>query len=238
MIRKTIIAGMTTCLLTCSYIAFAMDITTSMGDNFDISFPSKGQGYVVWPSGIIKIVNNNFLMYIRPANRIYKSVDEYFIFWQYKKQIFNDKLIISERYYPENTSLRPNYFYIEVVIVPKKEGFTFNPMQIYVDKDDKRYASVRYIWPEGELDNIYPFSEELFFLNEDERSADKERFDQIDIQLLTKEKTGFAVRFDVLMPMPGDRFGIKIEGLKYHNEQVEIPTLIYDKKKIFERGRF
>lgn len=206
---------------------------------YDISLSSQKEAkYKVLPNGIVKIKHSDYIIFVRPANKVLVADGQQFLLWSSKKEV--SKLPFSEVYYPEGSSLilKPNYFYIEILLRSKKNGYMLYPKKLaIINSRGELIPATKYVVAEGRLEepgnygnsfliNFVPFNDNWFRVDEEQ---DENKF----IKLPVGKLIGFAVRFDIPPPTPGDLFSINIQGLEFMSESVEVPIIYYDTRKTY-----
>jgi hypothetical protein len=206
---------------------------------YDISFTSRTESkYGILPNGIVQIEHNDSIIFVRPANKVFVAEGQQLWLWPSRKNI--PELFFSEWYYPEDSSLmsKPDYFYIEILLYSKKDGYVLYPKKLKViNSRGELIPAVKYIvvekllekpsnYGDGNLLNFTPLDGNQF-------SLEREREENISIKIPVKKLIGFAVRFNIPPPSPGDLFTIEIEGIEYMGELIHMPTITYDTKKTY-----
>lgn len=111
-------------------------------------------------------------LYLKPSNDFLYASGAYFII---PTPIINHRTKITENY-RKSTYLHKNvdypviniegdYFYIEIIIETDKEGFLFNPREVYLELEDGKYLQAsKYIKPDGNLEPPSWHSHDVFSL--------------------------------------------------------------------------
>ena len=209
---------------------------------YDISFSSnKESGFRILPNGIMRIKHKDFILFVRPANRLYVAEGQQLWLWPSRKE--NPGFVFSEWYYPERSSLisKPNYFYIEILLRSREDGYVLYPMKLVViNGRGERIPAVKYVVVEKLLEEPSDYSYgnllSLAPLDGNQFSVDQEREEDTFIKLPNGKLIAFAVRFNIPPPSPGDSFAIDIQGLKFMNESIKVPTVYYDTKRTYTEG--
>jgi hypothetical protein len=211
---------------------------------WDISFSKQRTAqYRILPNGIAKITRKDFIIFVKPANKIHVGDKEQVFLFSFNKRDLRNQSLFSDAYYPDGSSLmsKPDYFYVEVLLYSKKDGYVLNPKKIeIVNSKGERISVERYLvvderlegpcnYGDGNLLKPIPFNDECF-------SIKKERDKSILIDLPARKLIGFAVKFNVPPPTPGDLFTIDIKGFEYKGNPVEVPSINYDAKKTYIWG--
>lgn len=205
---------------------------------YDVSFVSKKDAkFHILPSGIVKFEKKELNLFIRPVNKLLIKEDEQFLFWSLNKS--RSKSIFTEPYYPEGSSLetKPDYFYIEILFNPKVDGLVFYPKRIeIINENGNQIGPTEYIAVEKLLEEpnnsgnsnlfYYIYNKEWF------KYTHKTNVDTA-IVLPYKKLIGFAIRFNMFPPSPGESFTIKIDKLEYEGNSIDVPDILFDSKKTF-----
>ncbi len=208
-----------------------------------------GTDYKFWPANEIVAFNlEDIKLYLQPQNSFVAANGGMLLlpipFMEPRKEIEEDYskgtyLFKEDASYIEDI-VEGDYFYIEILMRVKKDGFSFNPKEVYLELENKEYIRAsKYIVPNMELWGPSK-SDRSYLLRPAKYSWRKESNEQAVskyFKIPPKEYVGFAIRFDYPTPNPGTPFNIEIKGLKRFESIVPIPEIRYKDKKIYRDCR-
>ena len=125
----------------------------------------------------------------------------------------------------------PPYFYVEILFDPKENGYTFDPKNTILIMKNKNISASAFLAPEGFFWSGDAYLMTLFPHDTLEKYLDHEQVVSENFQLRSNERRGFAIKFGVQPPEPGDDFAVKIEGLKRFGKPVDLPLVRYHGSK-------
>lgn len=212
--------------------------------------------YKGWSNGVVKIQLENIRVYLKPDNPLYFGdgavllpyIPIAFSLKENKEKYRKGKYIYQtgdERgIYYKGHPIEGDYFYVELSMRADKEGFVFNPRQVYLELENgENIQASKYLKPEFKLGAPNPNWGVGSMLMGSVRDMKSWRLEENEQSIseyfeLPKGKwRGFAVRFETPTPNPGTPFAIEIKGLKYSQDLVSIPKIRFKDKKRYREIR-
>jgi hypothetical protein len=197
--------------------------------DYSISKPAEiGRNYSFRRNGIVVFKIENLELYLQPNNTIASAEGINYL-----------GLINLARPFKNEDHKKENTFYIEILMKAEKEGFLFNPMDVYLELENGKYLPAsKYLMPNTKFSSppVYALCDLLSGARGyDWRMEDTGQIMSRNFKIPTKEWIGFAISFETPTPNPGTTFTIELKGLKYQENHIILPKVKYRDNKITYR---
>jgi len=200
---------------------------TSYGYYFSKPVEDKNS-YEFYPNGIVLFNLNNVELFLQPKNN---SVFD-------RGQQLPVIPVVVGRDSPEEFHYSNEYFDIEIVLYSQKEGFLFNPKEVYLTLESGQILRPgKYLIRERTGDK--PLTQEgpqnLLYYNPDDPYWENEKVETENTYIPmaqngNERSIGFILRFETGTPRPGAPFSIQIKGLKHFDQKISVPEIQYKDK--------
>jgi len=206
-----------------------------------------GRQHKVWSTGTVMLNLHDITLFLQPDNSITAADGGMFLLpiplMEQRKEIIESysksTFLLKENASSVADVIEGDYFYIEILMKAKKDHFFFNPREVYLELEDRRYLQAsKYLKPPRELARPHNCWGRLIRAFDDSWRFEKnEQSANQYFEIPSNEYVGFAIRFETPTPNPGTPFNIEIRGLKRLEEIVPIPKIRYRDKKPYRDYR-
>jgi hypothetical protein len=208
----TLLILFTTCLLCAGCCGF-----------YDYYVSKPGNGFSVREGGIVEKKVGDVYIYVQPDN--FMHFREGLIFWPYIP-IPTDKI---------NTFHNEQQFRVELIFKTMKDGVSFNPYNVELVLNDGQILHPNIA--KGPLNNLVgpysSYSGPMFFSSQNYNSKNDIDSENRSVEIQKRQYVGFGITFDVETPDPGVPFTLRIKGLRFSDDEIEVPSMNFNEKTVY-----
>ena len=206
--------------------------------DYRLSVPQASDKYQTHYWGITQIENDQFEIFIRPANEIQTGYGtSFFLFIPTNRKIEDGKFhfLESGSYYQDaiEKNERPNKFVIEMYINPKSEKLSFNPKACRLLIDKKVIGVEHYfIVRNDKLGLPPPYKDDRYLFKYEDRVKALETLLSENADYVLKTATGFILEFNCSTPVPGkDTFEFVLDGFSSNGNKIPSMEIDYNQTR-------